>query len=155
MKKVIELNINGRSYDVAVENRQTLVDVLRDELGLMGTKKGCDEGECGACTVLLDGKAVHACLVLAVDVRGRQITTIEGLSKNGDLDPLQESFITHGAVQCGFCTPGMILAAKALLDTNPNPTEEEVRMALNGNLCRCTGYVRIVKAILGASKIKA
>ena len=152
MKREIELNINGKLYDVLIKNKQTLADVLRDELGLTGTKKGCDEGECGACTVLLAGKSVRSCLLLTIDVRGRKITTIEGIGKNGALDPLQEAFIEQGAIQCGFCTPGMILSAKALLDTVPNPDEEQVKTAINGNLCRCTGYVRIIKAVLAASQ---
>ena len=154
MKQLITLKVNGEEYQVAVEPHRTLVEVLRDELQLTGTKKGCEEGECGACTVLLDGKPVRSCLLLAVDVRGRKITTIEGIGKNGELDPLQEAFIEQGAIQCGFCTPGMILSAKALLDTAPHPDEEQVKAAINGNLCRCTGYVRIIKAVLAASHNK-
>ena len=154
MKREIELNVNGRIYDVLIKDKWTLADVLRDELGLTGTKKGCDEGECGACTVLLDGKPVRSCLLLAVDVRGRKITTIEGIGRNGELDPVQEAFIEQGAIQCGFCTPGMILSAKALLDTVPHPDEEQVKTAINGNLCRCTGYVRIIRAVLVASQNK-
>ena len=151
MKREIELNVNGKVYDVLIKNKWTLADVLRDELGLTGTKKGCDEGECGACTVLLDGKPVRSCLLLAVDVRGRKITTIEGIGRDGELDPVQEAFIEQGAIQCGFCTPGMILSARALLDAVPHPDEEQVKTAINGNLCRCTGYVRIIKAVLAAS----
>ena len=154
MKREIELNVNGKVYDVLIKNKWTLADVLRDELGLTGTKKGCDEGECGACTVLLDGKPVLSCLLLAVDVRGRKITTIEGIGRNGELDPVQEAFIEQGAIQCGFCTPGMILSAKALLDAVPHPDEEQVKTAINGNLCRCTGYVRIIRAVLAASQNK-
>ena len=154
MKREIELNVNGKVYEVLIKNKWTLADVLRDELGLTGTKKGCDEGECGACTVLLDGKPVRSCLLLAVDVRGRKITTIEGIGRNGELDPVQEAFIEQGAIQCGFCTPGMILSAKALLDTVPHPDEEQVKTAINGNLCRCTGYVRIIRAVLVASQNK-
>ena len=152
MKHEIVLNVNGENYDVLIKNKWTLADVLRDELGLTGTKKGCDEGECGACTVLLDGKPVRSCLLLAVDVRGRKITTIEGIGRNGNLDPVQEAFIEQGAIQCGFCTPGMILSAKALLNTIPHPDEEQVKTAINGNLCRCTGYVRIIRAVLAASQ---
>ena len=154
MKREIELNVNGQVYDVLIKNKWTLADVLRDELGLTGTKKGCDEGECGACTVLLDGKPVRSCLLLAVDVGGRKITTIEGIGSNGELDPVQEAFIEQGAIQCGFCTPGMILSAKALLDSVPHPDEDQVKTAINGNLCRCTGYVRIIKAVMAASQNK-
>ena len=154
MKREIELNVNGKVYDVLIKNKWTLADVLRDELGLTGTKKGCDEGECGACTVLLDGKPVRSCLLLAVDVGGRKITTIEGIGSNGELDPVQEAFIEQGAIQCGFCTPGMILSAKALLDSVPHPDEDQVKTAINGNLCRCTGYVKIVKAVMAASQNK-
>ena len=154
MKREIELNVNGRIYDVLIKDKWTLADVLRDELGLTGTKKGCDEGECGACTVLLDGKPVRSCLSLAIDVRGRKITTIEGIGRNGELDPVQEAFIEQGAIQCGFCTPGMILSAKALLNTVPHPNEDQVKTAINGNLCRCTGYVRIIRAVLAASQNK-
>ena len=154
MKREIELNVNGKVYDVLIKNKWTLADVIRDELGLTGTKKGCDEGECGACTVLLDGKPVRSCLLLAVDVRGRKITTIEGIGRDGELDPVQEAFIEQGGIQCGFCTPGMILSAKALLDAVPHPDEEQVKTAINGNLCRCTGYVRIIRAVLVASQNK-
>jgi len=154
VKREIKLNVNGKAYDVLIKNKWTLADVLRDELGLTGTKKGCDEGECGACTVLMDGKPVRSCLSLAIDVRGRKITTIEGIGRNGKLDPVQEAFIEQGAIQCGFCTPGMILSAKALLDTVPHPNEDQVKTAINGNLCRCTGYVRIVRAVLAASQNK-
>lgn len=150
MKQEISLIVNGKSYQVSVEPSETLLDVLRDKLGLTGTKKGCDTGNCGACTVLIDGKSVPSCLVLAVSARGREITTIEGLAEGENLHPLQKAFIDHFAVQCGFCTPGMILSAKALLDENPNPTEEEVRLALAGNLCRCAGYYKIVEAVLAA-----
>ena len=154
MKREIDLNVNGKVYDVLIKNKWTLADVIRDELGLTGTKKGCDEGECGACTVLLDGKPVRSCLLLAVDVRGRKITTIEGIGRDGELDPVQEAFIEQGGIQCGFCTPGMILSAKALLDAVPHPDEEQVKTAINGNLCRCTGYVRIIRAVLVASQNK-
>lgn len=131
-----------------VEPRQTLLDALRYDLGLTGTKEGCGDGNCGSCTVLLDGQAINSCLVFAIELDGQEVTTIEGLYQGGNLHPLQQAFIDEGAVQCGFCTPGMILAAKALLDSNPYPTEAEVRLAIAGNLCRCTGYDKIVRAIL-------
>ncbi|MBI4284363.1 MAG: (2Fe-2S)-binding protein [Chloroflexi bacterium] len=150
--KHIELVVNEKAYDMTVAVNRTLLEVLREDLNLTGTKFSCEDGECGACTVLLDGKVVRSCLTLAVDVRGRKVTTIDGLSQNGELHPLQAAFIEHGAIQCGFCTPGMILSAKALLDRHPHPTEEEVRTAIDGNICRCTGYTRIVKAILVASQ---
>lgn len=139
---------------MAVEPRMTLLDILRDNLGLTGTKKACDLGNCGSCTVLLDGKPVVSCLLLAVDARGRDILTIEGLAKNGQLHPLQQAFIDYSALQCGFCTPGMLLSAKALLDSNPEPTEDEVKEAISGNLCRCTGYGNIVEAILKVARSK-
>jgi carbon-monoxide dehydrogenase small subunit len=148
----INLQINGESYEVMVKPNMTLLDFLREKIGLTGTKKGCDEGICGSCTVLLDGTAVNSCLILAVDANGKDVLTIEGLTENGMLHPLQEAFVEHGAVQCGFCTPGTILTAKALLADNPAPTEEEVKGGIAGNLCRCTGYVRIVKAILSAAE---
>lgn len=150
MKQSITLNVNGQASEVFVDPWKSLADVLRDELGLTGVKIGCNEGNCGSCTVLVDGKAVKSCLMLINQAKGKQIVTIEGLAENDRLHPLQESFIEHFAIQCGFCTPGMILAAKALFDENPNPTEEEVRKALAGNLCRCTGYVKIVEAVLAA-----
>ena len=143
----IELIINGESYAMSVKPNETLLDVIRDKVGLTGTKKGCDTGQCGACTVLLEGKPVPSCLVLAVDAKGKDIQTIEGLAVDGRLHPVQEAFVKEGAVQCGYCTPAMILTAKALLDTNSNPTEQEIKEAIAGNLCRCTGYVKIVKAI--------
>jgi carbon-monoxide dehydrogenase small subunit len=152
LKQIIVLNVNDEFHEVAVEPHRTLLEVLRDTLGLTGTKKGCDEGECGSCTVLIDGEAVLSCLLLAVEAQGKRITTIEGLAKDGQLHPLQQAFIDHGAIQCGFCTPGLILSAKALLDRNPKPTEAEVREAIAGNLCRCTGYVKSVEAILAASE---
>jgi len=147
MKQPVMLKINEENYELILDPRRTLLEVLRNDLGLTGTKEGCGEGVCGACTVLLDGKAVNSCLIMAVEVNGREILTIEGLAKGGDLHPLQQSFIDHWAIQCGFCTPGMILSAKALLDKNPHPNEDEIRRALAGNLCRCTGYAKIVKAI--------
>lgn len=147
MKQPVMLKINEENYELILDPRRTLLEVLRNDLGLTGTKEGCGEGVCGACTVLLDGKPVNSCLIMAVEVNGREILTIEGLAKGGDLHPLQQSFIDHWAIQCGFCTPGMILSAKALLDKNPHPNEDEIRRALAGNLCRCTGYAKIVKAI--------
>ena len=147
LKQLITLRINGESYEVAIEPRRTLLEVLRENLGLTGTKKGCEEGDCGACTVLMDGNPVSSCLVLAIEAQDKDILTIEGLATNGQLHPLQDAFVKYGAIQCGFCTPGMILSAKALLDKNPAPTEEEIRRAIAGNLCRCTGYVKIIEAI--------
>ena len=152
MKRLIQLRVNGELYEVAVHPHWTLLEVLREELDLTGAKKGCDAGDCGGCTVILDGKPVVSCLTLAVEADGRDILTIEGLAQNGQLHPIQNAFVEHGAIQCGFCTPGMIMSAKALLDENPKPTEEEVRRAIAGNLCRCTGYVKIVEAILAASQ---
>lgn len=152
MKEIVMLQINGESYELYVEPKMTLLEVLREEIGLTGTKEVCDLGSCGACTVLVDQKPVLSCLTLAVACKGKEITTIEGLKKGETLHPLQTAFIEHGAIQCGMCTPGMILSAKALLDENPNPTELEVRQAIAGNLCRCTGYVKIVEAVLAASK---
>ena len=151
-EKKIKLKVNRRTFTVSVKPTDILVDVLRDRLGLTGTKKSCGQGDCGACTVLMDGKAVNSCLMLAVDAQGQEITTIEGLEgEDGTLHPLQEAFVENAAIQCGFCTPGMILSAKSLLDEIPHPTEEEVRQALSGNLCRCTGYAKIVQAVLDAS----
>jgi len=144
----VTLKVNGEEYEVSIPPHKTLLDVLRDRLGLLEVKCGCDEGGCGACTVLLNGKPVYSCLMLAVQAEGKAITTIRGLAKYGELHPLQKNFIEYGAVQCGYCTPGIILAAKALLDENPKPTEEEVRQAISGNLCRCTGYQQIVEAIM-------
>jgi len=152
MKQLIQLKVNGEICDVEVEPWWTLLEVLRERLYLTGTKKGCDRGDCGSCTVLIDGTAKLSCLMLAVEAQGKDILTIEGLAKGEELHPLQQAFIETGAVQCGFCTPGMILAAKALLDRNPKPTEEEVKEGLSGNLCRCTGYVKIFDAVLAASK---
>ena len=148
MNKQIRLKVNGEPYELLVEPRKTLLDAIREDLCLTGTKKGCDTGDCGACTILINGMPVNSCLVLAVDAQDKDITTIEGIAQDGQLHPLQEAFINHGAIQCGFCTPGMILSAKALLDKNPRPTELEVRKAIAGNLCRCTGYDKIVRAIL-------
>jgi carbon-monoxide dehydrogenase small subunit len=148
MKKEVTLIVNGEEREVHVEPRQTLLDTLRNDLGLTGTKEGCGNGNCGTCTVLLNGKAISSCIVLAVEVEGQEITTIEGLAQAGKIHLLQKAFIEEGAIQCGFCTPGMILTAKAFLDTNPHPTEAQVRQAIAGNLCRCTGYDKIVRAIL-------
>jgi carbon-monoxide dehydrogenase small subunit len=150
-RHIIHLIINNERYSLVVKANTLLVNVLRDHLNLTGTKKGCELGDCGSCTVLLDGKPVNSCLVLAVEADGHEITTVEGIALNDQLDPLQKAFIDHAAIQCGFCTPGMILSAKALLTSNPHPTEQEVREAIAGNLCRCTGYVNIVKAILSAA----
>jgi len=152
MKRLITLRVNGASYEVAIEPRQSLLQVLRDELHLTGTKEGCGEGECGACTVMLDGKTVDSCLIFGLEAEGREITTIEGLGSETGLHPVQQAFIEHGGAQCGFCTPGMILAAVALLEQNPNPSEDEIRWGLSGNLCRCTGYVKIVEAVQAAAQ---
>ena len=146
----ITFTVNGDVYALYVEVGKTLVDLLREDLELTGTKKGCDRGDCGACTVLIDGDLVNACLVLAVEIDNKDITTIEGLAKDGILDPVQQAFIDHGAIQCGFCTPGLILAAKAFLKQNPQATTEEIKHALAGNLCRCGGYNSIVRATLSA-----
>jgi len=147
MKKLIRLNINEKDYEIAVKPNQTLADVIRYEIGLTGTKKGCEVGECGSCTVILDGKPVNSCLVLAVQADGKNILTIEGLETEQGLHPIQKAFIEKGAVQCGFCTSGMILSAKSLLERNPDADEKEIREAISGNLCRCTGYQKIVEAI--------
>jgi carbon-monoxide dehydrogenase small subunit len=152
MRKLIEIVVNEKIVKVEVDPSKTLLEFLREDLRMTGTKKGCDSGECGACTVLVNGQAVNSCLMLAVDAGGKKITTIEGLAKGTRLDPLQASFIQHGAMQCGFCTSGMILAAKAVLEENPNPSESQVRDSLAGNLCRCTGYKKIVEAVLAVSK---
>ncbi len=144
---LLHLRVNGDDYSVAVPPHKTLLEVLREDLLLTGTKHGCEVGECGTCTVLLDGEPVLSCLTLAVDVQGRGITTVEGLAQNGELHPLQVAFAERGAAQCGYCTPGMLLTAKALLDRNPRPTEDEIQEALSGNLCRCTGYLKILEAV--------
>lgn len=151
MRRVVELSVNGDTYEVLVSPNQTLLEVLREKLGLMGTKRGCDLGACGACTVLIDGEAHLSCITLAMDAVGKEIITIEGLSHDGDLHPLQRAFIEGGAVQCGFCTPGMILTAKAVLDEEERPTEETVKKKMAGNLCRCTGYKKIVGAVLSVA----
>lgn len=147
MKKLIKITVNGEPREIAVDVTETLLDVLRDDLNLTGTNRGCNEGECGACTVLLDNKAIASCTKLAVDADGSEVVTIEGLRKNGVLHPIQQAFIEKFAVQCGFCTPGMIMSTLALLNENPNPTEAEIRDALRGNICRCTGYHKIIEAI--------
>jgi len=147
MKKTINLLVNGENRNITVAVNQTLLEVLREDLGLTGTKKGCNQGECGACTVLLDGKPVSSCLVLAVKADGKSIMTIEGVAKDGSLHPIQTTFNDKGAIQCGFCTPGMILTTKNLLDHNPNPSQEQIKEAIAGNICRCTGYVQIIEAI--------
>ena len=147
MKIPVTLKVNGETYDLMIAPYRTLLDVLREEIHLTGSKKGCDAGDCGACTVLLDGKPVNACLVLAATAQDREILTIEGLARNGKLHPLQEAFVKEGAVQCGFCTPGILMSLKALLDSNPAPTLEEIKIAMAGNLCRCTGYSKMFKAV--------
>lgn len=147
MKRLFKLKVNDEMFEVETYPHRTLLDILRNDLGFTGTKKGCDEGECGACTVVLDGKPVNSCLILMPDAEDKDIQTIEGLMRDERLHPIQKAFINHGAIQCGFCTPGMILSAKALLDKIPNPSEIEIKEAISGNLCRCTGYAKIVKAI--------
>ncbi len=153
MKKILHFILNGEPVEMEIEPHLTLLQVLRDRLEMTGTKEGCGMGECGACTVLLDGKSVNSCIYPALEVEGRNVTTIEGLmNSRGNLHPIQKAFIEHGAIQCGFCTPGMILSAKALLDENPHPTEEEIRNGIAGNICRCTGYLQIIQAIKAVSQ---
>ena len=147
MKKSIQLMINNKKYEETVEPNQTLADFLRYSLGLTGTKKGCETGDCGSCTVIMDGKPVNSCLVLAVQVNGREIETIEGMETDEGLHPLQQAFVEKGSIQCGFCSPGMLMSGKNLLDKNPDPDEDEIRNAIAGNLCRCTGYQKIIEAI--------
>jgi carbon-monoxide dehydrogenase small subunit len=152
MRKSVSFVLNGNQMEMEVEPHWTLLHLLREELQMTGTKSGCESGECGACTVIVNGKAINACLFPAMEIQGAAVTTIEGLAKpSGELHPIQTAFVEKGAVQCGYCTPGMIMSAKALLDENPNPTEEEIRHALAGNICRCTGYVQIVDAVKTAS----
>lgn len=151
MKRVIELNVNGNSYEAVISPQDLLIDVLRRKLDLTGTKKGCGQGDCGTCTVLIDGRRALACLTLAIACEGRRILTIEGMEQHGALHPIQQAFIDKGAIQCGYCTPGMVLSAKALLDENPDPSEHEIKLGISGNLCRCTGYVKIVDAVRDAA----
>jgi carbon-monoxide dehydrogenase small subunit len=151
MKRIICLYINDDEVDVAVESSTLLLDVLRNALGLTGTRRGCESSYCGACSVLIDGRVAHSCTILAVLLGNRKVTTVEGLVRDGKFDPLQQAFIDQNGFQCGYCTPGMILAGKALLLENPKPTEEDVRRAIDGNLCRCTGYQKIVRSILAAA----
>ena len=148
----ISFTVNGSLHEIDVEPHELLLDLIRDRVGLTGVKRSCDVQVCGACTLLVDGRPVSACTTLAFEVRGRSVLTIEGLAENGKLHPLQEAFIEHGGFQCGFCTPGMILSAKALLDENPNPTEDELKHFMHGNLCRCTGYKKIIESIMAAAK---
>ena len=152
IKKELQLRVNGGLFKLEVFPSTVLLDVLRDELGLTGTKRGCETGYCGCCTVLLGGKAIHSCSILAFRAKDHEILTIEGLEKDGKLHPLQKAFMDRGASQCGYCSPGMILSGNALLDSNPNPSEAEVRRALSGNLCRCTGYLPIIEAVLSVAQ---
>jgi len=151
MKKPISMTVNGERYELLVDSRETLLDALREGLGLYGAKEGCGNGNCGSCTVLLDDKPVDSCLVFALEADGSQVTTVEGLATDGRLHPVQQSFMEFGSLQCGFCTPGFLVSAKALLDRNPSPTEHDVRLAIAGNLCRCTGYDKIVRAVMDAA----
>lgn len=152
MTRLIKLTVNGESHEAEAPDHRTLLDFLRQDLGIMGTKSGCETGDCGACTVLLNGAAVNSCLVLAVEAEGQQVLTVEGLAKKShELHPLQEAFVEHGAIQCGYCTSGMLLSAKALLDEVSRPTDDEIRQALAGNLCRCTGYYSIIEAVKAAA----
>ncbi len=148
----IKIEVNGEMYEGLVKTSMTLLDFIRENLYLTGTKKGCNTGECGACTVILDGKAVNSCLVLAVDADGSKVTTIEGIGQAARLHALQRAFIQRGAIQCGYCTPGMLMSSKALLDRNPNPSEEDIKVALSGNLCRCGGYLKVIEAIKSVAK---
>ena len=152
MKYPVTLTVNGIAYPVEIEPHRSLLSVLRTEIGLTGTKEGCDDSECGACMVLLDGQPLNSCSYLALQTSGRDVTTVEGLAKDGDLHPLQQAFLEEGGVQCGFCTPGMLISASALLRANPKPSEHEVRVALGGNLCRCTGYGKILSAVMRAAQ---
>ncbi|MCI7145179.1 MAG: (2Fe-2S)-binding protein [Clostridiales bacterium] len=154
-KRVIKFTLNGVERDEYVQDNMTMVDFLRKQMNLTGTKRGCEEGECGACTILLDGRAVASCMMLAVEADGHEIVTIEGVKKDGVLHPVQKAFIDKWALQCGFCTPGMIMSALSLLSENPHPTEHEIREGISGNLCRCTGYAKIVEAIDAAAKVMA
>ena len=152
MKHSIKLKVNGDVHELSVDPNELLIDALRDRLDLTGTKEGCGAGDCGACTVIIDGKSVNSCLILAVEADGRDILTVEGVARNGRLDPIQKALIDEGAIQCGFCTPGMVLSAKALLDENPHPSDDEIKKSISGNICRCTGYQKIVRAIQEASR---
>lgn len=151
-KKTIKVRVNGAEHTLTISPDRMLLDMLREDLGLTGTKRGCGNGECGACSVIMDGKLVNSCLVPAMKADGSEISTVEGLASEGDLHPIQEAFLERGAVQCGFCTPGMLLAAKSLFDQNPHPSLEEIKTAISGNLCRCTGYTKIIEAIESVSK---
>jgi carbon-monoxide dehydrogenase small subunit len=153
MKQEIELKVNGEFFRVKVETHRTLLEVLRETLGLTGTKEMCNKGDCGGCTVIIDGKPVLSCLILAIEAQGKDIVTIEGLAKGYKLHPIQQAFVDHGAIQCGYCSPGFIMSAKALLDRNPNPTEDEIKEGISNNICRCTGYVKIVEAIQAAAEM--
>ena len=150
-KEIAQFKVNGNDVELIIEPHMLLIDVIRDGLGLTGTKYACGAGDCGACTVLIDGKPAFSCLTLAVTAKGKEILTIEGMSQSGELHPIQQAFVDKGAVQCGFCTPGMVLSTKALLDENPAPTNDEIRTGLAGNLCRCTGYVKIIDAVESAA----
>jgi carbon-monoxide dehydrogenase small subunit len=152
VKREVDLKVNGEKYNIIVDTRETLLDALRYRIGFMGSKEGCGNGNCGSCTVNLNGAIVNSCLVFAVEGDGVEVTTVEGIAANGKLHPVQQAFIEHGALQCGFCTPGFIMSAKALLEQNPYPTAHEIRLALTGNLCRCTGYDKIVRAVVAASQ---
>jgi carbon-monoxide dehydrogenase small subunit len=153
MKQEIELKVNGELFRIKVETRRTLLEVLRETLGLTGTKEMCNKGDCGGCTVMIDGKPVLSCLTLAIEAQGKDILTIEGLAKGYELHPIQQAFVDHGAIQCGYCSPGFIMSAKALLDRNPHPTEDEIKEGISNNICRCTGYVQIVEAIQAAAEM--
>lgn len=152
MKYTVKMRVNGQARELLMEGRRTLLDALRDDMGLMGTKEGCGNGNCGSCTVLLNGRPILSCLAFAVEADGAEILTIEGVAEDGRLHPIQQAFVDHGGLQCGICTPGFIMSAKALLDGNPRPSEHEVRAAVAGNLCRCTGYDKIVRAILACAQ---
>jgi aerobic carbon-monoxide dehydrogenase small subunit len=154
-KQVVSVTINGEPYEVFIDSRTTLLQLLREHLGLTGTKEGCSEGECGACSVVLNGRLVDSCLIFGAEAHGAQVQTIEGLASNGELHPVQKAFIECGGVQCGFCTPGMIMAGKTLLENIPNPNEDQIRQALGGNLCRCTGYAKIIDAVQAAASMMA
>jgi aerobic carbon-monoxide dehydrogenase small subunit len=154
-KQVVSVTVNGEPYEVFIDSRTTLLQLLREHLGLTGTKEGCSEGECGACSVVLNGRLVDSCLIFGAEAHGGQVQTIEGLASNGELHPVQKAFIECGGVQCGFCTPGMIMASKTLLEKIPNPNDDQIRQALGGNLCRCTGYAKIIDAVQAAASMMA